>query len=195
MVLDGADVKDIEELSSVVSSMLSGTIAGGSIGAIAAFRAYNGVMLLGTASTGTAIGTLSGVAATNATLAWLGGGTLAAGGFGMAGGACVLGGLVAAPALVVLGCVMGAKASKKLDQALENKAQAKEFKEQMKVLVTVCKGISERANMFIDLINTLQAIMAPRLSSILDIIRNNDYEYSNFSPHWIDEQKSSIRQA
>jgi len=34
---------------------------------------------------------LSGAAATKATLAWLGGGTLAAGGFGIAGGAVVLG--------------------------------------------------------------------------------------------------------
>ena len=49
------------------------------------------VATVGTASTGTAISSLSGVAATNATLAWLGGGTLAAGGLGMAGGAIVLG--------------------------------------------------------------------------------------------------------
>lgn len=40
----------------------------------------------GVASTGTAISTLSGAAATNAALAWLGGGTLAAGGGGMAAG-------------------------------------------------------------------------------------------------------------
>jgi hypothetical protein len=42
--------------------------------------------LLGTASTGTAIGTLSGAALTNASLAALGGGALSAGGLGMAGG-------------------------------------------------------------------------------------------------------------
>lgn len=40
----------------------------------------------GVASTGTAISTLSGAAATNAALAWLGGGVLAAGGGGMAAG-------------------------------------------------------------------------------------------------------------
>lgn len=44
----------------------------------------------GVASTGTAISSLSGAAATNAALAWLGGGTLAAGGGGMAGGEAVL---------------------------------------------------------------------------------------------------------
>ena len=45
------------------------------------------------ASTGAAISGLTGVAATNATLAWLGGGALSAGGFGVAGGMAVLGGL------------------------------------------------------------------------------------------------------
>lgn len=45
----------------------------------------------GTASTGTAISTLSRAAATNAATAWLGGGALAAGGGGMAAGATVLG--------------------------------------------------------------------------------------------------------
>ena len=48
------------------------------------------VASVGTASTGTAISTLSGAAATKATLAWLGGGALAAGGFGVAGGVVVL---------------------------------------------------------------------------------------------------------
>ncbi len=46
--------------------------AGVSGGAALAFGAYNGTMLLATASTGTAISTLSGAAATNATLAWHG---------------------------------------------------------------------------------------------------------------------------
>jgi hypothetical protein len=52
---------------------------------MAGFAAFGSVGMLATASTGTAIGTLSGAAATNATLAWLGGGALSAGGFGMAG--------------------------------------------------------------------------------------------------------------
>lgn len=44
----------------------------------------------GVASTGTAISALSGAAATNAALAWLGGGALAAGGGGMAAGNALL---------------------------------------------------------------------------------------------------------
>ena len=45
----------------------------------------------GTASTGAAISSLSGVAATNAVLAWIGGGTIAAGGGGMPLGSTILG--------------------------------------------------------------------------------------------------------
>ena len=55
--------------------------AGMGSGAALAFGAYNGTMLLATASTGTAISSLSGVAATNATLAWLGGGVTSHRGF------------------------------------------------------------------------------------------------------------------
>ena len=46
----------------------------------------------GTAGTGTAISSLSGAAASNAAMAWLGGGTVASGGGGMAAGATVLAG-------------------------------------------------------------------------------------------------------
>lgn len=53
---------------------------------------------VGTASTGTAIASLSGAAATKATLAAIGGGALSAGGFGVVGGLAVLtgGGLIIA---------------------------------------------------------------------------------------------------
>lgn len=94
-------------------------------GAALAFGAYNGTMLLATAGTGTAISTLGGVAATNATLAWLGGGTLAAGGYGMAGGVMVLGGIVAGPALAIFGHIIGNKGEEALNNARSNREQAK----------------------------------------------------------------------
>ena len=69
-----------------------GRIAARAAGGLAAPAAvYAAAASLGTASTGTAISALSGAVATKATLAWLGGGALAAGGLGVAGGAVVLG--------------------------------------------------------------------------------------------------------
>lgn len=99
-------------LQSVVSGSLAGLAAGGG--------AYLGVGALATASTGTAISGLSGVAATNATLAWLGGGSLASGGLGMAGGMAVMGGLVAGPLLAIGGAIFAAKAAEKKEEAYEN---------------------------------------------------------------------------
>jgi len=55
--------------------------------------AMSGAAAFGTASTGTAISTISGAAAQKATLAWWGAGSLASGGFGMTGGMVVLGGI------------------------------------------------------------------------------------------------------
>lgn len=79
-----------------------GSVAGAGVaGAAAGFAVYGGVMALGAASTGTAISALSGVAATNATLAAIGGGALSAGGLGMAGGTAILGAAVAAPVLLI----------------------------------------------------------------------------------------------
>jgi hypothetical protein len=60
-------------------NVIACTVIGG-----AAFGAWSGAMAFGAASTGTAISALSGIAATNATLAFLGGGSLAAGGLGIA---------------------------------------------------------------------------------------------------------------
>lgn len=82
-------------------------IGSASAGAGAAFT--SGAMLMastyGVAGTGTAISSLSGAAATNASLAWLGGGTVASGGGGMAAGAAVLtgGALFVAAGVAVVG--------------------------------------------------------------------------------------------
>lgn len=66
-----------------------------SAGALAGMVFSSGAMgvafTVGTASTGTAISTLSGAVATKAALAWIGGGALSAGGWGVAGGMAVLG--------------------------------------------------------------------------------------------------------
>lgn len=75
------------------------TLGGTAVGTTAYAGALALMTLLGSASTGTALSSLSGAAYWSATLAAFGGGSLAAGGFGMAGGAIVLGGLFAVPAI------------------------------------------------------------------------------------------------
>ncbi|AUU89533.1 hypothetical protein [Phytobacter diazotrophicus] len=118
-------LSDLKQNYQMLKDAGLGLGAGMGSGAALAFGAYNGTMLLATASTGTAISSLSGVAATNATLAWLGGGSLATGGFGMAGGMMVLGGIVAGPALAIFGHILGNKGEEALNNARSNLEQAR----------------------------------------------------------------------
>lgn len=64
----------------------AGVSAGVAVAALGPTAAMGVATTFGVASTGTAISALSGAAATNAALAWLGGGALAVGGGGMAAG-------------------------------------------------------------------------------------------------------------
>ncbi|MFI7358210.1 hypothetical protein ACIBTP_30345 [Streptomyces avidinii] len=103
-----AGVSDVElqELRymavTAVASLAGGAAAGAGVGALA----YVAVGAFATASTGAAISGLSGAAATSATLAWLGGGSLAAGGGGVAAGTLVMTALVAGPALLAAGVLL-----------------------------------------------------------------------------------------
>lgn len=101
--LDAVQLAEVGRLSLSALDALGGAAQAGAAAMIASGAATQGVMALGAASTGTAIGSLSGAAATNATLAWLGGGSLAAGGGGVAAGTAVLSGVAAAPAVLVGG--------------------------------------------------------------------------------------------
>lgn len=116
---------------SVGAGVLLGGLGGAAVGTAGGFAAAgattSAVMALGTASTGTAIASLSGAAATNATLAALGGGALAAGGGGMALGATMLSVTTLGVGLLVGGVIFnvtGGKLSDKADEAWEQMKRA-----------------------------------------------------------------------
>ena len=140
------EILEIREVTIRMGEAAGGTAGAVGSGALAGLAAYGSIGLLGTASTGTAIGGLSGAAATNATLAWLGGGSLAAGGFGMAGGAAVLGGIVAAPVLLVGGLMLASKAEEAKENARSNRFKAKAAAEEMKTAEIAALAIGRKAN-------------------------------------------------
>jgi hypothetical protein len=124
--LEGISPQQIQEYKA--AALEAEHFATGGLAAVgAAYAAGQGTValigLFGTASTGTAIGGLSGAAAWNATLAWLGGGSLAAGGGGMALGTLVLGGIAVGPALMLGGFVLGGQGEKALTEAHRYAAQ------------------------------------------------------------------------
>lgn len=124
-------LQEIEEYSYTAVGVL-GTIAGaGTAGAAAGFAVYGGVMALGAASTGTAISSLAGAAATNATLAAIGGGSLATGGMGMAGGTAILGAAVAGPVLAIAGWAYNSHGKEALRNARKADEEANESIEKL----------------------------------------------------------------
>ncbi|MBQ7175938.1 MAG: hypothetical protein IJS08_00875 [Victivallales bacterium] len=175
--IDKANFAQLKEITVLAGSMVGGTAAGAVAGGAVAFGAYGAAGALATASTGTAIAGLSGAAATNATLAFFGGGSLAAGGLGIAGGTMVLGGLVAGPALAVLGFVMGAKASANLDNARSNRAKAREAAEQIDVMVTACNGIKERSDLFSSFLDKLNELLRRMLWRLQGVIEESGVDY------------------
>ncbi len=138
-------------------------------GAIIGVAAYGGVMLLGAASTGTAISALSGAAASNATLAWFGGGSLASGGLGMAGGKLMLGGVVIAPVIAVAGFVMEAKSKEKLANARMIYSEAAESAQKMNVVTTYMKGICDVSKDYADFIERFGRVFAPFVDELYRI--------------------------
>lgn len=174
------DVAEIKADELKFMNMLAGAAGGLAAGGAMAFGAFGAVGTFAAASTGTAIASLSGAAATNATLAWLGGGALAAGGGGMAAGAAVLGGIVAGPALAIFGCVIGAKASAKLDQAKSNLAQARKVAEELKTATTALKGMTEQAKLFVNLTNQFCELFLPQLDGLVSIIEKLGTNYNKY---------------
>ena len=103
---------DVEAGAWIGGVVGSATAAAGTNAGISAAAASFGV-----ASTGAAISGLSGVAAKSAALAFLGGGSLAAGGGGMALGALALNAAMFGPALLVGGFVTKSQGTKAVTKA------------------------------------------------------------------------------
>ena len=151
-------------------------------GAALAFGAYNGTMLLATASTGTAISTLSGAAATNATLAWLGGGTLAAGGYGITGGMMVLGGVVAGPALAIFGHVLGNKGEEALNNARSNMEQARTIRDEAQLVTDKLRAIEQVAALANTTFSKLSSQLRRSVNELKNVIAQQGVDYGAYTP-------------
>ena len=182
LTIDNHDFEELEGLAQFAGSVAGGVVGGAASGAIVALGAYGAAQTFAAASTGTAIASLSGAAASNATLAFFGGGSLAAGGLGMAGGTAVLGGLVAGPALLVVGLVAGNAASKELEKAKANQAEAEELVAQLRAGALQCEAIRRRTYMFHNLLARLDARFMPLIYQMEEIVKNEGDDYRFYTP-------------
>ena len=153
--IEQLNVPEMEKMVAASLELGSAIAGGAASAALAGLGAYGAVGVLASASTGTAIASLSGVAATNATLAWLGGGALSAGGLGIAGGTYVLGGIVAGPALAVAGMWMASKAEEAKTKAYEYESEVDKAVAKIDVMETVLSALRQNVRESEDVIDDL----------------------------------------
>ena len=135
-------------------------------------------MAFGTASTGTAIASLSGVAATNATLAALGGGAIAAGGGGMALGTTLLGATTFGVGLLVGGVIFNFTGGKLSDKADEAWSQMKEAEEKIDAICKYLEEIKDIATHYIisiTKVNSKYKDVFGYVSHIVNKLNKNDW--------------------
>jgi transcriptional regulator with XRE-family HTH domain len=130
-------------LADALKGGLRGGVAGAGVGGGAAFATFSLAAAYGTASTGTAIAGLAGAAASNATFALIGGGSLAAGGLGIAGGTAILSAIVAGPAaLLAMGGAaiwLHKKRGKATEQLMQAEQQLEHTEDRYQAMVTMLK--------------------------------------------------------
>ncbi|OOC30012.1 glycine zipper family protein [Helicobacter pylori] len=193
IIIEGINMQDIQGQVSDAQKItnqyrevdffdVSGAVAGSAIGGVlAAYGAYAGVGMLASTAGGVAIAELSGVAATNATLAWLGGGALSVGGFGMVGGMAVLGGLVAGPALAILGAISADEMEKKRDDAKAYLSQVEAAVKKADVMVDQFQAVRKMADLFTRQITKFDALFFSLAQDAIATMKKHHYDTSRYN--------------
>lgn len=178
-----------EELKkvSVGAGAILGGLQGATLGAVGGVAAsgatYSAVMALGTASTGTAISALSGIAAENAALAALGGGSLAAGGGGIALGTSVLGYATLGVGLLVGGIAYSMKADSIAEKAGDIEKQMLKAEEEITRICDYLVELNDTASNFYSTLSEVHKIYTYHLnmlSYIITVLKEKRWEkFSN----------------
>lgn len=180
-----------EELkrASVGAGVLLGGLGGAAAGTAGGFAAAGAtttaVMALGTASTGTAIASLSGAAATNATLAALGGGAVgsAAWAGGMSLGSAVLGGATLGVGLLVGGLIFNVTGKKLSDKADEAWSQMKRAEKEIDTICDYLNDLSQAEKKFEDALKRVNQVYCRHLNMMGDlVILRGKTKWNEFAP-------------
>lgn len=168
-------VPDIPKYKASVENLstgLSGIAGAVGAGASAQAGALWGVSAYASAGTGTAISSLSGAAAESATLAWLGGGSLAAGGGGVAAGAVVLGLVTVVPVLLIGGCTLGVAGAR-----TQTKARAYAAKVEVEVArIDIVQALVVSTERRVGELRGVLARLVERAASALDELEALDFD-------------------
>ncbi len=173
------ELRNVSVGAGVLLGGLGGAAAGTAGGFVAAGATSAAVMALGTASTGTAIASLSGVAATNATLAALGGGALAAGGGGMALGSAILGGATLGVGLLVGGIIFNVTGKKLSEKADEAWYQMKRAEEEIDLICPYLEELGATAQRYFATLTSVHELYQKNfgvLDNMVNMLDRTDYD-------------------
>ncbi len=179
---DPAKLKEVSAGAGVLIGGLGGAAAGTAGGFAAAGATTSAVMALGTASTGTAIASLSGVAATNATLAALGGGAIAAGGGGIALGTTILGATTLGVGLLVGGIIFNVTGSKLSDKADDAYNQASKTEKEVDEICSYLSKLENSSRGFKKTLTSVEAAYKEHLQILEHIVNyEGKIDWNDFS--------------
>ncbi len=180
---NGEKLKEVSVGAGVLLGGIGGAAAGTAGGFAAAGATTAAVMALGTASTGTAIASLSGAAATNATLAALGGGAIAAGGGGIALGTTILGAATLGVGLLVGGVIFNVTGSSLSEKADEAWSQMKRAEKEINRICDYMNELSSAANQYKRAISSVENEYMRhfgKLTNIVNVAHKTDWlEFSS----------------
>ena len=183
---DNEALKNVSVGAGVLLGGLGGAAVGTAGGFAAAGATTSAVVALGTASTGTAIASLSGAAATNATLAALGGGAIAAGGGGIALGTTILGATTLGVGLLVGGVIFNFTGSKLSDKADQAYSQMKKAEGTINKICRYLNDLKNTATKYINSLTTVRERYLENFNFISYTVNNlNKTDWNNFT----EEQK------
>lgn len=169
-------LKELNKISTG-ASFLIGSLGGSALGTAAGMAAAGAtkatIVTFGKASTGIAIGSLKGVAASNATLAALGGGSIASGGGGIALGTTVLGVSSLGIAILIGGAIFGATGLKQNDKAEEIWLQMLENEREIIVISDYLISLQKEADSYNDILSKLYKLYRQQIELMQAIIDNH----------------------
>ena len=193
--LSTEEMSNLEKIEMTATQAL-GTAAAGGTAAVAALQGVPTAVTflvgrLATASTGAAISSLHGAAATNAVMAWLGGGSIASGGGGMAAGAAVLQGITGASmgilSIAAVGIITARIYSKKKTAAEQYCSDVQVFRKQAEAAWDLMERIVARAQELQRVTLALQERIETQLKYMEPLI----YDFNNKDKYYIETFQQS----
>lgn len=176
-IVDGVDgsptpVEAMAKLDPDVATWVGGAIGSVAVSVATPAAIRIAIVQFASASTGTAISALHGIAATNATLAAIGGGAVAAGGGGMALGATMLNVATAGPGILVAGLMVKNRGTKARTEAAAHHAELAIAMADLDEHEELLRAVRSRAD---ELHDTLTRLVA-RARAALDELESEPFQ-------------------